>query len=208
MWNWSQVRRFLWEGTWNSGCTRCLWILRCTFIFQYFEMLSLMGTCSGAQTGLWMETRVYKMGRAFMSLTWRKICSPLYFPPSDSALPLRLPQTPSHPARGSLSGQAPAQAPLTLGACCRKRWGCHSHSCLLPFPLTWVHAAAAALPAAEASLCSVIPAPSEHSAAAGHLQPSHDFLFFSPRGWLSWFQGYCFPSHHRNTVSITSTVVL
>lgn len=51
-------------------------------------MLSLMDICSGGQTGLRMETWVYKMGRAFMLLIWRKICYPLYFCPSESPLPL------------------------------------------------------------------------------------------------------------------------
>lgn len=154
---------------------------------------------------------------------WRKICYPLYFPPSDSPLASLLPSPntpPTPPPPQTQSLQVRPQPGLGWqGSCCSKRWGCHSHRSLLPLPLTRVRAAAAAaaaaavaaaaaLPVAESSPCSGIPASLEHPAAAGHLQPSQEFLAFSSSSWLLLFQGYRSPSHHRNSVSMTSTAAL
>lgn len=95
-----------------------------------------MGACCGGQTGLWMEAWVCKMGKEFTLLIWRQICYPLCLL-SDSPLPPPFPcQThpPTHTNAVS-RGQTPSRAGLTLSACCGKRWGCHSHSSLPPFPL-------------------------------------------------------------------------
>lgn len=95
-----------------------------------------MGACCGGQTGLWMEAWVCKMGKAFTLLIWRQISYPLCLL-SDSTLPPPFPRQ-THPPTHTNAvsrGQTPSRAGLTLSACCGKRWGCHSHSSLPPFPL-------------------------------------------------------------------------